>query len=303
MNDNFYCLLKNTVGESNVLKDEPMSLHTTFRIGGNADYFVTPENIEQIIDIIKICNESKVDYTILGNGSNVLVSDKGIRGVVIQLQRELNAIKTDGVQIYALAGALLSKIAAAAFNSGLTGFEFAAGIPGSLGGAVLMNAGAYGGEMRDVIVYVDVYKPSEGVVRLNKEELKLGYRTSIVKHTDWIVLGACIELKKGDRDEIAKKMEFLKSQRNLKQPVDMPSAGSAFKRPQGYFAGKLIMDAGLRGFSIGGAAVSEKHCGFLVNKGGATADDMLKLFNEVKRIVREKFGVTLEPEVRFIGEF
>ena len=166
-----------------------------------------------------------------------------------------------------------------------------------------MNAGAYGGEMSDVIIYADVYKPSEGVVRLTEEELKLGYRTSIIKHTDWIVLGACIKLKKGNRDEIIKKMEFLKAQRNSKQPVDMPSAGSAFKRPQGYFAGKLIMDAGLRGFSIGSAAVSEKHCGFLVNKGDATAEDMVSLFNEVRRIVEEKFGVKLEPEVRFLGEF
>ena len=303
MNYKVYCRLKDVVGEINVLKDEPMSAHTTFRIGGNADYFVTPDNVEQLKDAIKLCNESKVDYIVLGNGSNVLVSDKGIRGVVIQLQSCLNDISVDGERIYAMAGALLSKIAAEAVKHGLAGFEFAAGIPGSLGGAVLMNAGAYGGEMSDVIVYADVYKPSEGMVRLTVDELKLGYRTSIIKHTDWIVLGACIELKNGDKDEIVKKTEFLKEQRNAKQPVDMPSAGSAFKRPQGYYAGKLIMDAGLRGFSIGGAAVSEKHCGFLVNKGGATAEDMLKLFDEVRYIVREKFGVTLEPEVRFIGEF
>ena len=303
MNDKFYCRLKDVVGETNVLKDEPMSVHTTFRIGGNADYFITPEDTDQLKDTIELCDENKVDYIILGNGSNVLVSDKGIRGAVIQLQKGLNGIKVDGELIYAMSGALLSRIAAEAAKHSLTGFEFAAGIPGSLGGAVLMNAGAYGGEMSDVIIYADVYKPSEGVVRLTEEELKLGYRTSIIKHTDWIVLGACIELKKGNRDEIIKKMEFLKAQRNSKQPVDMPSAGSAFKRPQGYFAGKLIMDAGLRGFSIGGAAVSEKHCGFLVNKGGATAEDMVSLFNEVRRIVEEKFGVKLEPEVRFLGEF
>ena len=303
MNDKFYCRLKDVVGETNVLKDEPMSVHTTFRIGGNADYFITPEDTDQLKNTIELCDENKVDYIILGNGSNVLVSDKGIRGAVIQLQKGLNGIKVDGELIYAMSGALLSRIAAEAAKHSLTGFEFAAGIPGSLGGAVLMNAGAYGGEMSDVIIYADVYKPSEGVVRLTEEELKLGYRTSIIKHTDWIVLGACIELKKGNRDEIIKKMEFLKAQRNSKQPVDMPSAGSAFKRPQGYFAGKLIMDAGLRGFSIGGAAVSEKHCGFLVNKGGATAEDMVSLFNEVRRIVEEKFGVKLEPEVRFLGEF
>ena len=303
MNDKFYCRLKDVVGETNVLKDEPMSVHTTFRIGGNADYFITPEDTDQLKNTIELCDENKVDYIILGNGSNVLVSDKGIRGAVIQLQKGLNGIKVDGELIYAMSGALLSRIAAEAAKHSLTGFEFAAGIPGSLGGAVLMNAGAYGGEMSDVIVYADVYKPSEGVVRLTEEELKLGYRTSIIKHTDWIVLGACIKLKKGNRDEIIKKMEFLKAQRNSKQPVDMPSAGSAFKRPQGYFAGKLIMDAGLRGFSIGSAAVSEKHCGFLVNKGDATAEDMVSLFNEVRRIVEEKFGVKLEPEVRFLGEF
>ncbi len=303
MNDNFYCNLKNIVGEANVLKDEPMSAHTTFRIGGNADYLVMPGNADQLENIVKLCDENKADYIVLGNGSNVLVSDKGIRGVVIQFQRGFNDIKVDGEHIYAMAGALLSKIAAEASKHSLEGFEFASGIPGSLGGAVLMNAGAYGGEMKDVIAYADVYKPSEGVVRLTPDELELGYRTSIIKHTDWIVLGAGINLKKGNRDEILKKMEQLREQRNSKQPVDMPSAGSAFKRPQGYFAGKLIMDAGLRGFSIGGAAVSEKHCGFLVNKGGATAEDMMRLFNEVKRIVNEKYGVMLEPEVRFIGEF
>ena len=303
MNDNFYCNLKNIVGEANVLKDEPMSAHTTFRIGGNADYLVMPGNADQLENIVKLCDENKADYIVLGNGSNVLVSDKGIRGVVIQFQRGFNDIKVDGEHIYAMAGALLSKIAAEASKHSLEGFEFASGIPGSLGGAVLMNAGAYGGEMKDVIAYADVYKPSEGVVRLTPDELELGYRTSIIKHTDWIVLGAGINLKKGNRDEILKKMEQLREQRNSKQPVDMPSAGSAFKRPQGYFAGKLIMDAGLRGFSIGGAAVSEKHCGFLVNKGGATAEDMMRLFNDVKRIVNEKYGVMLEPEVRFIGEF
>ena len=303
MSDRFYRRLSEITGESNIMTDEPMNRHTSFRIGGPADYFITPESTVQLCETIELCRSFGVDYIVLGNGSNVLVSDKGYRGAVIQIQKNLCGIRVDNDRIYVEAGALLSKISSVAVSESLMGFEFASGIPGTFGGAVLMNAGAYGGEIKDVLESADVFKPGEGIVEVSCSELKLGYRTSIIKHSDWIVLGGVIKLQKGNKAEIEKRIEELKAERNEKQPLDVPSAGSAFKRPEGYFAGKLIMDAGLRGYSIGGAAVSEKHCGFLVNKGGATAADMKKLFNEIIDIVRKKFGVKLEPEVRFIGEF
>ena len=236
-------------------------------------------------EMVEICREEKLPYFILGNGSNLLVSDNGYRGVVIQLWKNVSDIRTEGCLIHAKAGASLAKIAAEALEEGLTGMEFAAGIPGTLGGAVVMNAGAYGGEMKDILKEVLVMDAQGKIFPLQNEELKLGYRTSIVKEKDYIVLGA------------------VRERRTEKQPLDMPSAGSTFKRPEGYFAGKLIMDAGLRGFSVGGAQISEKHCGFVVNKGGATAQDVLDLIKEVQKRVREKFGVELETEVKFLGEF
>lgn len=290
-------------GRGNVLTNEPMSSHTTFKIGGAADYFVTPDSNEGLCEVVELCRKNSVEYFIIGNGSNLLVSDKGYRGVIIQIQKKLCECGVEEGYIYAQAGTLLSKISSEAVKASLTGFEFASGIPGTLGGAVMMNAGAYDGEMKDILVSAEVYKPGSGVVTLGNEELKLGYRTSAVKGTDWIVLSAVLRLQKGDPEKIKDRIEKLREERTAKQPLELPSAGSAFKRPEGYFAGKLIMDAGLRGYSIGGAAVSEKHCGFLVNKGGATASDMKKLFDEIIKIVREKYGVTLEPEVRFIGEF
>ena len=303
MSSRFENLLSEIAGASNVLTDEPMSLHTSFRIGGPADHFVTPGNVSDLCGVIELCRKFDKNYFVLGNGSNILVSDKGYRGVVIQIQKNICNVSVDGEYIYAESGALLSKISSEAVRCGLSGFEFASGIPGTLGGAVVMNAGAYGGELKDVLVKADVFKPSEGIVEMSNEELKLGYRTSIIKHRDWIVLGALLKLQKGDKEAVRAKIEKLKEERNAKQPLDYPSAGSAFKRPQGDFAGRLVMEAGLRGYSVGDAAVSEKHCGFLINKGNATASDMKKLFNEVIRIVREKKNVTLEPEVRFIGEF
>ena len=271
------------LGSDNVYRDEPMRKHTTFRIGGPADYYLCPHSAKEIQQVVEICREEKLPYFILGNG----VSD----------------IRTEGCLIHAKAGASLAKIAAEALDEGLTGMEFAAGIPGTLGGAVVMNAGAYGGEMKDVLKEVLVMDAQGKIFRLQNEELKLGYRTSIVKEKDYIVLAAVLELKKGDKTEIRKCMEELRERRSEKQPLDMPSAGSTFKRPEGYFAGKLIMDAGLRGFSVGGAQISEKHCGFVVNKGGATAQDVLDLIKEVQKRVREKFGVELETEVKFLGEF
>lgn len=239
----------------------------------------------------------------MGNGSNLLVSDKGYRGVVIQLWKNFSDIETEDNTITVKAGALLSKVAAEALEESLTGMEFASGIPGTMGGAVMMNAGAYGGEMKDIIREVTVLTREGELLTLSKEEMNFGYRTSVVKEKGYVVISAELQLRKGDREEIRKVMDELKERRVTKQPLDMPSAGSTFKRPEGYFAGKLIMDAGLRGFSVGGAQISEKHCGFVVNKGDATAADVLGLIGEVQKRVQEKFGVALEPEVKFLGEF
>lgn len=295
----FYACL----GSDNVYRNEPMKKHTTFRIGGPADYYLCPHSAEEIQKVVEICREEKMPYFILGNGSNLLVSDQGYRGVVIQLWKNVSDIRVEGCLVYAKAGASLAKIAAEALEEGLTGMEFAAGIPGTLGGAVVMNAGAYGGEMKDVLREVLVMDEQGKIFTLKKDALKLGYRTSAVKEKGYVVLAAVLELQQGDSEEIRSRMEELRQKRAEKQPLDMPSAGSTFKRPEGHFAGKLIMDAGLRGFSIGGAQVSEKHCGFVVNTGNATAGDVLALIREIQKTVREKFGVELETEVKFLGEF
>lgn len=291
------------LGSDNVKLQEPMSKHTTFRIGGPADFYLCPHSTKEVQQTIQICKEENLPYFILGNGSNLLVSDKGYRGAIIQLWKNFSDISVKDCCITAKAGALLSKVAAEALEEGLTGMEFASGIPGTIGGAVFMNAGAYGGEMKDIIKEVKVLDDQGEVRVLSNEEMKLGYRTSIVKEKGYTVLSAVLQLKKGEVSVIRETMEDLKNRRTSKQPLDMPSAGSTFKRPEGYFAGKLIMDSGLRGFSVGGAQVSEKHCGFVVNKGGATAEDVTALIREVQRRVKEKFGVELETEVRFLGEF
>lgn len=291
------------LGSDNVKLQEPMSKHTTFRIGGPADFYLCPHSTKEVQQTVQICKEENLPYFILGNGSNLLVSDKGYRGVIIQLWKNFSDISVKDCCITAKAGALLSKVAAEALEEGLTGMEFASGIPGTIGGAVFMNAGAYGGEMKDIIKEVKVLDDQGEVRVLSNEEMKLGYRTSIVKEKGYTVLSAVLQLKKGDVSVIRETMEDLKNRRTSKQPLDMPSAGSTFKRPEGYFAGKLIMDSGLRGFSVGGAQVSEKHCGFVVNKGGATAEDVTALIREVQTRVKEKFGVELETEVRFLGEF
>lgn len=298
--ENMFC---SSLGSDNVRLHEPMKKHTTFRIGGPADYYLCPHSIEELQKVLKICREQEMAFFILGNGSNLLVSDKGYRGVVIQLWKNFSDITVKETTIEVKAGALLSKVAAEALEEGLTGMEFASGIPGTIGGAVVMNAGAYGGEMKDIIKEVTVLNQEGEMLTLSKEEMKLGYRTSIVKEKGYIVVSVVLQLKNGDKEEIRRVMEDLKNRRVTKQPLDMPSAGSTFKRPEGYFAGKLIMDAGLRGFSVGGAQVSEKHCGFVVNKGDATAEDVLGLIHEVQMRVQEQFGVVLEPEVKFLGEF
>lgn len=300
---NIYELLCGCAGGENVRRQEPMSLHTTFRIGGPADLFVMPGSIQAVADSIRICKETQTPYAVIGNGSNLLVSDAGYRGVIIQIGRNLNQITGNGEEIRAQAGAMLSVIANTALLESLTGFEFASGIPGTLGGAVVMNAGAYGGEMKDVLTEVTVLTREGEIRTIPAEKLELGYRTSLAAKNGWIILEAVLRFQKGDAEAIRSRMEELKVQRVTKQPLDLPSAGSTFKRPEGYFAGKLIMDAGLRGFTVGGAQISEKHCGFVVNKGGATAEDVRNLICAVQKKVQEDAGVKLEPEVKFLGEF
>ena len=291
------------LGNNRVLFDEPMSQHTTFRIGGPADVFVMPENYGQIREVLRLCKEEKLPFFVLGNGSNLLVSDSGYRGVIIQMDRNMEEIRLDGEEIHACAGALLSSVAVAARNASLTGFEFAGGIPGTIGGAAVMNAGAYGGELKDVLKEVTVMTREGEILTIPADKLEMGYRTSIIKTAGYLVLEAVISLKKGDEEKIRAVMKELSERRTEKQPLDYPSAGSTFKRPEGYFAGKLIMDSGLRGYRAGGAQVSEKHCGFVINAGGATAEDVRSLMDHVIRVVREKYGVTLEPEVKFLGDF
>ncbi len=291
------------LGAERVIFGEPMSKHTTFRIGGPADVFAMPETYEQIGEILKLCKAEGLPFFVLGNGSNLLVSDKGYRGVIIQMDRNMQEIRLEGNTIRACAGALLSSIAVAARNASLTGFEFAGGIPGTLGGACVMNAGAYGGEMKDVLKEVMVMTRDGEILTLPAEKLEMGYRTSVIKKMGYLVLEAVISLEKGDEEAIRDRMKELSDLRTQKQPLDLPSAGSTFKRPEGYFAGKLIMDSGLRGCRIGGAQVSEKHCGFVVNADGATAGDVRALMDHVIQVVKEKHGVTLEPEVKFLGDF
>lgn len=303
MNQEIKKMFCELLGRDHVLTDEPMKQHTTFKIGGPADYFLVPETGEEVGEIIKICRKTDTPYFILGNGSNLLVGDGGYRGAVIQVYRNMSTVTVEGTTITAQAGALLSAVAAAAKNASLTGFEFAGGIPGTVGGAAVMNAGAYGGEMKDVLVEVTVMDAEGKIFAISAEKLELGYRTSVIKKAGYIVLEAKIRLKEGDQEAIRERMKELTIQRTTKQPLEYPSAGSTFKRPEGYFAGKLVMDSGLRGYQVGGARVSEKHCGFVINAGDATAKDVRTLMDNVRDIVYEKYGVTLEPEVKFLGEF
>jgi UDP-N-acetylmuramate dehydrogenase len=300
---NLVDLLRGVTEEGQVLEQESMKKHTSFRIGGPADLFVLPETFEQTAQIVRICRENQAPFYVIGNGSNLLVSDQGYHGVVIQIYKNLSEVGVEGDTITAQAGAMLSVIAKRALEHSLTGFEFAAGIPGTIGGAAVMNAGAYGGELKDVLVEVTVLTGEGEIVNVPAEELQLGYRHSVIPQNGWIVLGAKLKLKKGDSEAIRSRMEELREQRVTKQPLDRPSAGSTFKRPEGHFAGKLIMDAGLRGFTVGGAQVSEKHCGFVINTGDATAADVYTLIQEVSKRVKAQTGVELEPEVKMLGEF
>lgn len=292
--------LKNICGT--VLLNEPMSLHTSFRTGGPAEVFIKAESTENIISAIDIAKKYNKQYIITGNGSNILVKDGGIDGIVINIGNEMSKIKCDGTKIYAQAGAMLSALATAAADEELTGLEFASGIPGTVGGAVFMNAGAYDGEIKDVIEYADVIDSEGNIHRLIKDELELSYRHSVIDDKNMIVVGAMFNLNKGIKKNITDKMADFAKRRRDKQPLNYPSAGSTFKRPEGYFAGKLIEDSGLKGKTVGGAQVSEKHAGFVVNIGNATSSDIIALMDGCIETVYNKFGVKLEPEVRILGK-
>ena len=303
MSKAFIDFLESIVAAENILLEEPMHKHTTFRVGGPAEVFVTVENKEQLEKIIKYLNLVERPYFILGNGSNLLVGDKGYRGVIIRLGGEFNTLKTEGTLLTAGASVLLSAASRAAMENGLTGMEFASGIPGSIGGGVKMNAGAYDGEMRQIVESVQVMYKDGSILDLDNETMEFGYRNSVIKNRPYVVLQVSLRLQPGNREEILARMNELAARRKEKQPLEFASAGSTFKRPEGYFAGKLIMDSGLRGARIGGAQISEKHCGFVINDGTATAADIAELIQEVSETVKEKFGVTLEPEVILLGDF
>ncbi len=291
------------VPEENILTDELMSRHTTFRTGGPASCFIRISTREELSKIIDYLNKCEQNYYVLGNGSNLLVSDKGYEGVILSTTEAFNKVECVGNQIIAQAGALNSRIAACARDNGLTGFEFAAGIPGSIGGAMVMNAGAYGGEMSQVVKTVDIVDKSGEMMTLDNETMEFGYRHSVIKNSKYIVTGVVLELQKGDPETIKNKMNELAAKRREKQPLEYASAGSTFKRPEGYFAGKLIQDAGLCGMSVGDAQVSEKHCGFVINRGNATASQIMELIKKVQETVYQNSGVQLETEVITLGQF
>ena len=319
MNQTFVKSVTEQLPQLSLMQDEPMKKHTTFRIGGPADYYAEPD-VSQISKLIEIAKACDMPVAVIGNGSNLLVGDKGIRGLVIGIGKGLSAIEVteavaqqstaqdftaqgNGRIITAGAGAILAAVAAKAAEASLSGLEFASGIPGSVGGAVVMNEGAYGGEIKDVLIDATVLTAEGELKTVTRDELDLSYRHSIVPEKGYIVLSARFRLTPKPQDEIKAYMAELRAKRVEKQPLEYPSAGSTFKRPEGYFAGKLIMDAGLRGYSVGDAQVSGKHCGFVVNKGEATAADVLTLIKDVQETVLKQFGVKLEPEVKMIGEF
>lgn len=303
LNTGMYGYIEKIIPKERMLFDEPMSRHTTFRVGGAAKCMLLIEQEEELLKLVPYLNQIEQEYFILGNGSNLLVGDKGYRGIVIKLGEGMNRITVDGDHIYVQAGALLSKTAAAARDAGLSGMEFAAGIPGSIGGGVVMNAGAYDGEMKQITESVKVMDQEGRILVLDNDTMEFGYRTSIIKNRPFIVLEVVLRMQPGRKDEIQVKMDELMAKRQSKQPLNYPSAGSTFKRPEGYFAGKLIMDAGMRGYRIGDAQVSDKHCGFVINIGNASAADVKEVIEEVQERVKERFHVNLEPEVIFLGDF
>ena len=293
--------LEKFVPRGDICLQEPMQKHTTFRIGGPADCFVQIENKEQLIRLQRYLKQLGMPFFILGNGSNLLVSDKGYQGIVLQIGQKMSKIEVNGNVITAQAGAAMSQVARGALEHGLAGLEFASGIPGTIGGGVVMNAGAYDGELSGVVTQVNVVNSEGECMELENDSMEFGYRTSSIRNNSFTVTEVILKLEEGDREQIRAKMEELAARRREKQPLEYPSAGSTFKRPRGNFAGKLIMDAGLRGFQIGGAKVSEKHWGFIVNTGNATAEDVRDVISEVRKQVKERFHVDLEPEILFLG--
>lgn len=294
--------LEQIVGNDNICTNEPMKKHTTFRVGGPAKAFIEPTSVEALQKLLCFCREKQLPFYIIGRGSNLLVSDKGYEGIIICLYRNLSEMRAEGNRLILQSGVLLRQAAELALQEGLTGLEFAHGIPGTLGGAVVMNAGAYGGEMKDVVASVKVLHFDGEIKEYSREEMEFSYRHSLLSKKDGIVLEVVLELQKAEFPEkIEERMRELKKMRMEKQPLEYASAGSTFKRPEGFFAGKLIEDAKLRGFSIGDAQVSEKHCGFIINRGNASAADIKALIEEVQRCVYEQFSVHLETEVKFLG--
>ena len=299
--DKFVGLFGKFYDENDIKIDEKLSSYVNFKAGGPADILLIPKSKEQVIKSVEVCKENKIPFYLIGNGSNILVRDGGFRGVVISL-KEVNTIIVDGDKIEAECGAMLKAVSDKAMENSLTGFEFACGIPGTIGGAVFMNAGAYDGEIAHVIESAEIIDEECNIVRLSNKDLDFGYRSSIVMKKGYTVLSAVFKLEKGQVKTIKELVDDLTNKRESKQPLEYPSAGSTFKRPTGYFAGKLIQDAGLKGYSIGGAAVSEKHSGFVINKGNATAKDITDLIKYIQDEVKRQFGVELHPEVRIIGE-
>ncbi|TZE83101.1 UDP-N-acetylmuramate dehydrogenase [Calorimonas adulescens] len=296
-NDLLYC-----VNPENIMMDEPMSCHTSFRVGGPADIYIAPQDRKELVSTLVVLTMHDYPYIIIGKGTDLLVRDGGIRGAVVDVTK-LNGIYVDGTRITVEAGAPLKDVCNAALENSLTGMEFACGIPGTVGGAVYMNAGAYGGEIKDVLEWCEVLdKKSMKSYVLNNGEMEFGYRASVVQSKDLVVLRACFLLRVGDRETIKRTMDDLTRRRQEKQPLEYPSAGSVFKRPPGYYAGKLIEDAGLRGARIGDAQISEKHTGFIINLGNATASDVIRLIDMVQKTVKDKFGVDMYPEIKIIGE-
>lgn len=296
-----YKMLKEFVPEENIFLNEPMAGHTTFRTGGCAAGFIEIETCEQIQIIQKYLRKLEFPYLVMGNGSNLLYSDKGYKGIVLHINDKMNQIRVEGNKIIAQAGAFNSQIANIAYEHALTGFEFASGIPGTIGGGVVMNAGAYDGEMKQVVRNVLVVDKEGDLLNFDNETMEFGYRSSVIKKHPFTVVEVTIELENGDRNVIQNKMKDLSEKRRLKQPLEYPSAGSTFKRPEGYFAGELIMNAGLKGYQIGGARVSDKHCGFVINTGEATASDIQALIKHIQHEVKEQSGVDLEPEIVLVG--
>jgi len=295
-------MLSTKIDNNRLIENASMKDHTSFKVGGISKLLVLPENIDEIKNCIDICKENNIEYFIMGNGSNLIIKDTGFNGVIIKLSNNYKAIEVHDEEIIASAGTLMSSIASKALHNSLAGFEFASGIPGTIGGAVVMNAGAYGKEIKDIVEKIDVIDDSGEIKNYHNSELDFNYRHSKIQDSKETIIRVYLKLEKGNKENIADEMKALTKRRNEKQPIEYPSAGSVFKRPKGHYAGQLIQDSGLKGLTLGGAKVSPKHAGFIVNQGDATAEDIINLIQVVKKTVFDKFGVMLETEVRIIGD-